>query len=79
MNRWRKFIESEFTIEDAEVVKPKHIKQYILHAQNLGIKKAITINNSLVITFLKRRLNTDRIDKSSRDSVEIFAAGSNIP
>ena len=34
INRWRKFIESEFAIEEAEAVKPKHIKQYILYAQN---------------------------------------------
>lgn len=47
LNRWRKFINIEFSIEDAEEVKPKHIKQYILHAQNTGLEKAITINNSL--------------------------------
>ena len=47
LDRWRKFIESEFAIEDAENVKPKHIKQYILYAQNRGLEKAITINNSL--------------------------------
>ena len=47
LNRWRKFMESEFAVEDAEEVKPKHIKQYILHAQNLGLEKAITINNAI--------------------------------
>ena len=47
IDRWRKFVESESVIEDAEAVKPKHIKQYILFAQNRGLEKAITINNSL--------------------------------
>lgn len=47
LDRWRKFIESEFAIEDAEAVKTKHIKQYILYVQNRGLEKAITINNSL--------------------------------
>lgn len=47
IDRWGKFIESEFAIEDAEAVKPKHIKQYILYTQNRGLEKTITINNSL--------------------------------
>lgn len=47
LNRWRKFMDSEFAIQDAEEVTAKHIKQYILHAQKLGTEKAITINNAL--------------------------------
>jgi integrase/recombinase XerD len=47
LNRWRKFIETEFAIDEAEEVKAKHVKQYILHAQKLGVEKAITINNAI--------------------------------
>lgn len=47
LNKWRKFILSEFEIEEVEAAKGKHIKQYNLHAQNLDVEKAITINNAI--------------------------------
>lgn len=47
LSRWQDFIKDNYSIDDVEEVKSKHIKQYIIHAQKLGREKAITINNCL--------------------------------
>lgn len=83
LDRWRKFIESEFAIEDAEAVKTKHIKQYILYVQNRGLEKAITINNSLATLkvffnylveeeFIDERANPMRKIKSLKEDKRVI-------
>lgn len=47
LNRWKGFMESEYSITDLENVEPIHIKQFIRHCQQAGVEKAITINGNI--------------------------------
>lgn len=47
LNRWKDFVESEYSITELEQVEPIHIKQFIRHCQQTGIEKAITINGNI--------------------------------
>lgn len=47
LNRWNNYMKSEFHVEDAEEVKPIHIKKYIQLCQHMAVEKNITINGSL--------------------------------
>lgn len=47
LNRWKDFVESEYSITELEQVEPIHIKHFIRHCQQTGIEKAITINGNI--------------------------------